>query len=138
MNENQKIISHTKYKQFVTNNCLGKLKRATEEAFRALSKKYEVVSMSENMIKPLIAIKNYGMTSRVEVLGIDISKAVSKVTYSSHSKEFLQSKDETLNGEVTLTIKMNKLVEILRTCDADSKENVMKILEPYMPKTTKK
>lgn len=84
-----------------------------------------------NEVKPLVVIKNQGRYSRVEVLGIDISRAVTKVEYSSHSSQ-LKGHDEELCGEISLKIEINNLLKILRNCDPYSKKEALTILNQYI------
>ncbi|MDF2635795.1 MAG: hypothetical protein K0R78_2669 [Pelosinus sp.] len=85
---------------------------------------------NNNSIEPIVTIKNTGKHSRLSVLGIDISRAVSELEYRSHSITKV-GRDKELSGSVTVTLNLDILTSILVSLTESDLNDIKNILEPY-------
>nr|DAR04541.1 MAG TPA: hypothetical protein [Bacteriophage sp.] len=73
-------------------------------------------------VKPVITVEAIGNNARVKFLGIDISTALTAVSYTKEAK---------LDSSIILEIKVNKLIDILCAITPEKIENAREILAPY-------
>ena len=78
--------------------------------------------------KQLIKIKNFGKTTRLKVLDIDISKACHKLNFSSHNFEGDRG------GIIMTEIDISKLTEIITSLTEEEIINANEIFKSYLPK----
>jgi hypothetical protein len=71
--------------------------------------------------KPIISIENSGNMTRVKFLGIDISKALTDVSYRTAK----------LNNSITLDINIVSLIDVLCEITPEDLEKAQEILAPY-------
>ena len=75
-------------------------------------------------VKPIITMKNFKRGTRVELLGIDISTALTNFDYSTQG-------EGAGNNAVTLEVNIEKLTKILCGITSEDIKNAKKILAPY-------
>lgn len=71
--------------------------------------------------KPIISVENSGNVTRVKFLGIDISKALTDVSYRTAK----------LNNSITLDINIVSLIDVLCEITPEDLEKAQEILAPY-------
>lgn len=77
--------------------------------------------MNQIQTKPVITIENSGNCTRVKILGIDISKALTDVTYRT----------EKLNNSIALDINIVNLIDVLCEITPEELKKAREILAPY-------
>lgn len=75
-------------------------------------------------IKPIITIKNFKGGTRVELLGIDISTALTNFDYSTQG-------EGSGNNAVTLEINIKELTKILCGITSEDIKDAKEVLAPY-------
>ena len=75
-------------------------------------------------VKPIITMKNFKRGTRVELLGVDISTALTNFDYSTQGKG-------AGNNAVTLEINIEELIKVLCGITPEDIKNAKKILAPY-------
>lgn len=73
-------------------------------------------------VKPVITVEAIGNSAKVKFLGIDISTALTAVSYTKEAR---------LDSSIILDIKVNKLIDILCAITPEEIENAREILAPY-------
>lgn len=73
-------------------------------------------------IKPIITVENFEKATRVKILGIDISQALTKVNFLTEGFG---------DNQIGLEIAINPLTEILAGITPEDIENAKEILAPY-------
>lgn len=74
--------------------------------------------------KPIISIENSAGMTRVKILDIDISNALTNVSYST-------SGNTTGENTISLDININGLVEVLSDITSEDMKNAQEIFAPY-------
>lgn len=80
--------------------------------------------VKEVEVKPIITMKNFKRGTRVELLGIDISTALTNFDYSTQG-------DGSGNNAVTLEINIEELTKVLCGITPEGIKNAKEILAPY-------
>lgn len=75
-------------------------------------------------VKPIITMKNFKRGTRVELLGIDISTALTNFDYSTQG-------EGSGNNAVTLEINIEELTKVLRGITPEDIKDAKEILAPY-------
>lgn len=75
-------------------------------------------------VKPIITMKNFKRGTRVELLGIDISTALTNFDYSTQG-------EGAGNNTVTLEINIEELTKVLCGITPEDIKNAKEILAPY-------
>ena len=75
-------------------------------------------------VKPIITMKNFIRGTRVELVGIDISTALTNFDYSTQG-------EGAGNNAVTLEVNIEKLTKILCGITSEDIKNAKEILAPY-------
>lgn len=73
-------------------------------------------------IKPIITVENFEKATRVKILGIDISQALTKINFLTEGFG---------DNQIALEIAINPLTEILAGITPEDIENAKEILAPY-------
>jgi hypothetical protein len=77
---------------------------------------------SEKIIKPIITVENSGNPTRVKILGVDISTALTEVNYSATGCN---------DSRIGLEISISRLIEILTEITPEDIRNAQEILASY-------
>ena len=74
-------------------------------------------------VKPIITLENNGRTTRVKILGIDISNALTNVSYSTLGKDG--------SDTMSLEISISGLLGVMSDITVEDIKNAKGILAPY-------
>lgn len=75
-------------------------------------------------VKPIITVENNGKCTRVKFFDIDISRALTNVSYSTSGKT-------TGENAISLEIDINGLLSVLSDITSEDIKNAREILAPY-------